>query len=43
MKLVLDNFKEASIALKEFTAILGPDLKAVVGSGSTDKIEHKTD
>ena len=39
MKLVLENFKEAMISLKEFIAILGPDLKAVVGS--TDAIESR--
>jgi len=41
MRSVLENFKEAMIALQEFYAILGPDLKAVVGS--TQSIESRID
>lgn len=34
MKTILEDLKEACIILKEFQAILGPDLKAVTGSST---------
>jgi dynein heavy chain len=41
MKQVLDDIKEACTVLKEFSSILGPDLKAV--TGSSEQIDMVTD